>query len=211
MSNFELSEYAPAIDECDATVVRRAWYRRLYYWLADRLPHPRSALKESGSLEGRYSVTCIGADGKLKWSAEFPNTVVVVGKDLALDTILAGTGYTVTGPYMFLISNSGFSAVSSSDTMSSHSGWAESTCYSGSRPTCAWSSASAGSKSLSAALSFSVTSTDTIVGVGIVFGSGASSTVSNTGGTLFSAGQFTGGNKGVANGDTLNVSYSISV
>ena len=166
---------------------------------------------EKIDIEGVYRVECLDSKGNVKWSDVIQNTVVTVAKNLSLDTVLSGSAYTVTGPYCFLVSNSGFTAISASDTMSSHSGWTESACYSGSRPTCAWSSASGGSKALSAALSFSITSTDTVIGCGLVFGSGASATVSNTSGTLFSAGQFTAGSKNVANGDTLNVSYSVSM
>jgi hypothetical protein len=64
---------------------------------------------------------------------------------------------------------------------------------------------------LSAALSFAITATDTISGAFLVFGSGAVSTVSSTAGTLYSAGTFSGGNRSVLNGDTLNVSYTASL
>src|SRR5690349_14341590 len=86
-------------------------------------------------------------DGSLDYfllhEEEFPNTVVTVGKNLALDTFLAGSAYTVTGPYMGLISSVGYSAISAADTMASHAGWAEAgnanaPTYSGNRKTAAW-------------------------------------------------------------------------
>jgi hypothetical protein len=171
---------------------------------------------EQAKAEGFYKVECYDVDGNLKWSDIIENTVVTVGKNLALDTYLAGSSYTVTGPYMGLISSTSFSAISASDTMSSHSGWLEAgnanaPTYSGTRKTCAWSAASGGSKSLSAALSFSITGSGTVKGAFIVFGSGALNTIDNTSGTLYSAGLFSGGDKTVGSGDTINVSYTTSL
>jgi hypothetical protein len=152
---------------------------------------------------------------ELKWADVAENIVTTVGKNLALDTYLAGSAYTVTGPFMFLI-NTNASAAVAGDTMSSHPGWLEvgnanAPTYTSPRKTCAWSAASAGAKALSSALSFAITSSGTVGGCGIVFGSGAVSTIDSTAGTLYSAGAFTGGSKAVTNGDTLNVSYSTSL
>ena len=170
---------------------------------------------ESMGLQGFYTVECVGADGQVKWVDTVPNTVTTVGKNLALDTILAGSAYTVTGPYMGLISSTGYSAISAADTMSSHAGWTEAgnanaPTYTSPRKTCAWSAASGGSKALSAALSFAITGTGTVKGCFIVFGSGALTTIDNTAGTLLSAGLFTGGDKAVVNTDTLNVTYTLA-
>lgn len=171
---------------------------------------------ERAVLKGRFHAECIGADGKLKWSDDFDNVVATAGKNLALDTFLAGSGYTVTGPYMGLISSVSYSAVAAGDTMASHAGWVEAgnanaPTYTSPRKTCAWNAASAGSKDLSSALSFAITGTGTIKGAFIVFGSGAVSAIDNTGGTLLSAGLFSGGDRAVINGDTVNCSYSLSL
>jgi hypothetical protein len=92
-------------------------------------------LFEKADAHGVYEFVCYGSDGKEKWRETINNVVTVVGKDLALDTYLANSsGYTVTGPYIGLITSTSFTAVSSSDTMSSHSGWLESTAYSGTSP-----------------------------------------------------------------------------
>lgn len=176
----------------------------------------RSDLNEAAEAHGVYFVQCFDKDGNLKWEDTAKNVVTTVGKNLALDTYLAGSAYTVTGPFMGLISSTSFSAVAAADTMSSHAGWLEAgsanaPTYTSPRKTCAWSAASAGSKSLSAALSFAITGSGTVKGCFIVFGSGAVSTIDNTSGTLYSAGLFTGGDKVVANTDTLNVSYSTSL
>src|SRR4030095_4228375 len=84
-----------------------------------------SGLGEQAEAHGRYEIECIGADGKLKWREIIDNVVQTVGKNLALDTFLAGSAYTVTGPFMGLISSLSYSAVSAGDTMASHAGWLE--------------------------------------------------------------------------------------
>lgn len=154
-------------------------------------------------------------NGVIVWEDTFDNTVVTVGKNLTLDTTLAGSGYTVTGPYMGLISSVGYSAISAADTMSSHAGWTEAgnanaPTYSGNRKTAAWSAAAAGSKSLSSALAFTFTGSGTVKGAFMVLGSGAVNTIDDTNGTLFSAGLFSGGDRAVASSDVLNVSYTVS-
>ncbi len=171
---------------------------------------------EHAEAHGRYFVECFDKDGNLKWSDVIENTVVTVGKNLALDTYLAGSAYTVVGPFMGLISSTSFSAIAAGDTMASHSGWLEAgnanaPTYTSPRKTAAWSAASSGSKALSAALSFAITGTGTVKGCFLVFGSGAVSTIDSTAGVLYSAGLFTGGDKAVSNGDTLNVSYTASL
>ena len=191
-------ERAPARECTDASVIRG------------------SGLDEGADAHGRYEVECIGADGKLKWRETIENMVATVGKNLALDTFLAGAAYTVTGPFMGLISSTSFSAVAAGDTMTSHTGWLEAgganaPTYTGNRKTAAWSAASAGNKALSAALSFAITGTGTVKGAFLCFGSGALNTKDNTGGTLWSAGTFSTGDKAVVNGDTLNVNYSTSL
>lgn len=172
-------------------------------------------LLEAAEAHGRYKVECFDAQGNLKWEDEFDNLVTTVGKNLALDTFLAGSAYTVTGPYLGLINGSASSAVIG-DTMASHAAWLEvgganAPTYTGTRKTVAWSAASGGSKASSAAASFAITGPGTVGGCFLVLGSGALSTIDNTGGTLYSAGAFSGGSKTVANGDTLNVSYTASL
>ena len=159
---------------------------------------------------------CIGLDGRRKWADAFVNTVVTAGKNLALDSFLSGSAYTVTGPFMGLISSVSFSAIAVGDTMASHAGWLEAgganaPTYTAPRKTAAWSAAAAGAKALSAPLSFAITGSGTIKGCFIVYGSGALSTIDNASGTLLSAGLFTGGDRAVLSGDTINASYTLSI
>lgn len=171
-----------------------------------------AAMADACSAEGIYTATCVDADGNVKWSDTFENTVVTVGKNDMLDKYLAGSAYTASF-FLGLISSVSYSAIAAADTMSSHAGWTEAggtnaPAYSQTaRPTAAWSSASAGAKALSAALAFSITSAGTLKGAFLT----TVATKDGTTGTLFSAGLFTGGDKVVASGDTVNVSYSLSV
>jgi hypothetical protein len=173
-------------------------------------------IAEGAEAHGRYEVECVGADGKLKWRDTIENVVCTVGKNLALDTFLAGSIYTVTGPFMGLISSVSYSAVSTSDTMASHAGWLEAggtnaPTYSGNRKTAIWLAAVSGSKALSAPLSFAITGSGTVKGAFLCYGSGVVNTKDNTAGTLWSAGIFTTGDKVVVNGDTLNANFSTSL
>lgn len=171
---------------------------------------------ERAEAHGLYLIECFDRFGKLKWRDEAINVVTTVGKNLALDTFLAGAAYTVVGPYIGLISSTSYSAVAAADTMSSHAGWLEAgnanaPTYTSPRKTAAWSAASAGSKALSAAVSFAITGTGTVKGCFMVYGTGALTTIDNTAGTLYSAGLFTGGDKSVVSTDTLSVSYTASL
>lgn len=150
------------------------------------------------------------------YEEEFFNTVMTLGKNLMLDQSLAGAAYTVTGPFLGLISSTSYSAISAADTSASHAGWLEAgnantPTYTSPRKTMAWSAASGGSKALSSALSYAITGTGTIKGAAAWIGSGAVSTIDSTAGTLLSAGLFTGGDRAVLNGDTVNVSYSMAL
>ena len=169
-------------------------------------------------MEGVYHVECRDAAGNLKWAEEFPNLVNAGGKELMLNTLLRGVSYSVVGPFLGLISGSG-STFSASDTMASHSGWTEFANYtvggSAVRGTAVFASASStGSTPSNVTTSAATAITYTITGGGgtvggcfLVLGSGASSTINNTGGTLYSAGNFTTAKITTA-GDTVSVSYS---
>lgn len=171
---------------------------------------------EQAHAKGIFRVRAWDDLGVMIRDEEFSNTVVTVGKDLALDTYLAGSGYSVVGPYMGLISSTSFTGISASDTMSSHPGWLEAgganaPTYSGTRDTCAWNAASGGSKSLSAGLVFNITGSGTLKGAFIVFGSGAVNTIDSTAGTLYSAGLFTGGDLVVSAAFAVTVTYTASL
>lgn len=169
------------------------------------------------SAEGFYTVKCYEKEGgKLLWQDVIENVVCTAGKNLALDTILAGSAYTVTGPYMGLISSISYASVPvAADTMASHATWTEAGSTNAptftARVAPAWSAAAAGSKATSAAVSFTMTGAGTLKGAFLVFGTGAVTTLMSTAGTLLSAGLFSGGDQVVSNGNVVTVTYSLGL
>lgn len=177
-----------------------------------------AAGQETVGIAGYYHVECRDAEGNLKWEESFPNLVNAVGKQLMLDTLLKGSVYSVVGPYLGLISGASPTFLAA-DTMTSHSGWTEFTNYtvggSAVRGTAVFGSASSSglspsnvTTSTASAITYTITGAGgTVGGCFLVTGSGASSTQSNTSGTLYSAGAF-GTAKVTTSGDTVSVTYS---
>jgi hypothetical protein len=169
----------------------------------------RPGIGEEMQVKGRYTVECRDAEGNLKWSDEFNNLVTTVGKNAMLDQYLAGSSWSTGTVYMGM---KGTGSAAASDTMSSHAGWTELniSASSGARQSMSFSAASSGSKVTSAAASFSITAAGptTVAGVFVVVGGTA--TNANTTGTLFSAGDFAS-SRSVVTGDSLNVTYTVSV
>ena len=160
-------------------------------------------------LKGFYTVWCVDVDGVEKWRDTIDNLVTTVGKNDFLDKYLKGSAYTQT----IVMGLKGTGSAAAGDTQSSHAGWLEvglanAPTYSGNRKVVTMNSASSGS-STSPTQSFAMTGSGTVAGCFI--NNGGSATIDNTTGVLFSAGDFTGGSKTVANGDTLNVTYTLSV
>ncbi len=174
---------------------------------------------ERAGATGVYHVDCFRGEA-LVWSDEIHNTVMTEGKNTALNAYLSGAAYTTTGPFVGLISSTSFTAISSADTaaqLAGTNGWreagtAQGPSYSGGgRKTPVWAAASGGAKAFNAPLVFSVTGTGTVKGAFLVYGAGASSTYDTTTGQLYSAGLFSGGDRAVLSGDTLNISYTTSL
>jgi hypothetical protein len=188
-----------AFDRTDATIIRGS----------------RSDI-EGMNVTGIYEVKCFGPDGLLKWEDTAHNVVTDVGAQLLLNQLFTTGGATANSAFFLGLINT-TPTVAVTNTMSSHGSWTElTTNWSGTtRPTLTWSAATgsgAGSrvKAISTA-SYSITGSLTVGGCFVVTGSGAVSTVGSTAGTLYSAAAFSGGDKVVANLDTLQVSYSTAV
>ena len=165
------------------------------------------------ALAGTYHVECFDKDGNLKWEDDVKNLVTDVGARAMLDAILDNSA---KGAVYMGLKGTGTALVT--ETMSSHAAWAEvggtnDPAYNGTRKTPAWSAASgtgAGnrSKATSSAVSFTFTSGGTVAGCFIVIG--GTTAQDNTTGTLFSAGDFSGGSRVVVSTDVINVTYTLS-
>ena len=164
---------------------------------------------EGVSLHGHYLVICYGSDGAEKWRDTIENVVTTLGKNDFLDKYLKGSSYTQT----IRMGLKGTGSAVAGDSQSSHAGWLEvglanAPTYSGNRKDVTMGAASSG-VSTSPAQTFSISGSGTVSGCFI--NDGGSATKDDTSGVLFSAGDFTGGDKIVANGDTLSVTYTLTV
>jgi hypothetical protein len=179
----------------------------------------KATLPEFTSVEGRYQVVCRDKDGNIKWEDEFPNLVVAVGKQLLMDTLLRGSSYSVTGPFLGLTKATWTYAATDTMTtvVTTNSGEFTNYTVSGSavRGTAVFgASTSSGSTPSNVTTSAASSITYTITGAGgtiygcfLVLGTGAVSTQSNTSGTLYSVGSFAS-SRTVTAGDTVAVTYS---
>lgn len=166
---------------------------------------------------GSYLVECFGPDGKLKWVDTIDNLVTTEGKNHLLDSTLDAASQ-ITTWYIGLISliSYGGTGVAVGDTAAQINGtndWKEAATATApdydeaTRVAATFGTVSAGSLATSAASSFAINETGTAKGCFLV----SLNTKDGTTGTLYSAGLFTGGDKAVGAGDTLNVSYTATI
>ena len=177
--------------------------------------------EETLGIQGFYEVKCFDADGNLKWEDTAPNLVTAVGKQALFDYYFGATGTaggTASGAnYLGLCG--GTATYTAADTMASHTwtevGLANAPTYTGNRQSVSWTAATSTGTTPSnvtsktgSALTFAMTSSGTVNGCFINGGASASATKDTTTGILYSAGNFTGGSKTVANGDSLAITYT---
>lgn len=170
----------------------------------------RGGVDDRLSTLGYYTVQCIGEDGQEKWTDIAWNVVTTEGKNAILDKFL-GLGAAYAAIAMGLHTTVG----NASSTYATPSPQVESVVYSNAnRPTPSFSAASAGAKATSAAVAFNINGSATITGCFIAIGAAGVTTKSDTataGAVLLSSGTFTGGSRAVISGDTLNVSYTLTL
>jgi hypothetical protein len=160
---------------------------------------------------GVFHFKCYDKDGNLKWEDTAKNLVVNTGLQDMNTKYFKGVTYTAAW-YIGLVDNAGFSAYAAGDTLASHAGWTETTAYSGGdRATASFGTATTADPSVisnsASPGAFSITGTVTVRGA---FLTNIQDKTNNTG-LLFSVSNFTGGNRAVVNGDTLNVTYEFSL
>lgn len=167
-------------------------------------------------LRGYFTYKCYDKDGNLKWTDDSKNTVVTVGANYLLDATFATAA--IVGPFLGILTGAtaGGPVISTADTMTAagHAGWLEvgnanAPLLMSARPTAVFAAASARSKVMTTA-AVTASGAGTAKGSFLVLNTGAVSTIDSTAGTLFSAGAFSGGDKLLATGDTLQVTYSLS-
>jgi len=168
---------------------------------------------DGASAGGVFTVTCVGADGVEKWSDTFHNLVVNQGLQDMNSKYCQASGYTAAW-YLGLVQGPGSGTTyAAGNTLASHSGWTElvpGTAYTGNRQAVTFGTATTADPSV-ITNSASPSVFPMLVNSTVVAGAFLCSVASGTSGILFSAGDFTGGDKNVDAGDTLNVTYTFSL
>jgi len=186
-------------DVCDASVVKGSGHNAGF------------------GISGHYEVKCHDSEGNLKWEDKIENRVVNTGLALSLNGALTNTAQ---GTVVMGLKSTGSAAAS--DTMTNAvaaagttAAWTELKLYtvggSGVRASVSFTALNSTTGQVTAisptaAQVFTATGTMTVAGCFIAVNS--TTAFNNTTGTLFSAGDFTGGSKSVESSDTLSVSYT---
>ena len=167
---------------------------------------------ESARAQGRYTIECRDADGNLKWTLEPKNLVVNQGLQDMNTKYFTGSAYTATwfiGLYGAASSNNPLAT----DTAATHPGFTEIVPYSNAtRPAATFGTATTADPSVisnsASPAAFTINATATVGGAFLI----SNNTKSGTTGVLFSASDFAApGDRTVASGDTLNVTYTFSL
>ena len=167
---------------------------------------------DSASAKGVYKIQCHDAQGNLKWEDVAPNLVVNVGLQDMNAKYFTGSAYTAAW-YIGLYGSGATNSPAAGDTMSSHAGWTEVVAYSqATRPACTFGTPTTANPSVAtnsaSPATFSINATTTVGGAFLT----SNNTKSGTTGTLYSAADFSApGDRAVTNGDTLSVTYTISL
>lgn len=167
----------------------------------------RGAQTQHGKrLSTHYVVEARSPDGALKWTDEFDNLVVTAGLNDSLDKHFKGSSYSAAWYVGVTGASPTFAA---GDTMASHAGWTEVEAYDeATRPALTLGSVSAGSVDNSASKArFTVATNGTAIGGAFI---ATNNTRGGSTGTLYGGGAFSAGNKTLDNGDTLDVTVTLT-
>ncbi len=144
--------------------------------------------------------------GKLLGIYQAKNAIVTEGVHHMMEAEFRSGSQSATW-YIGLVDNSGWTAWSATDTMASHAGWTESVVYSNAnRPQWTCGAATARTITNASTVDFTVNNSATLKGLFIT----NDNTKSGTTGKMWSEAAFSS-TVSVANGDTLKVTYTLSV
>jgi len=166
---------------------------------------------ESAKATGKYAIECRDSEGNLKWTMEPKNLVVNQGLQDMNNQYFKGSGYTAAW-YIGLYGAAASNNPAAGDTAASHS-FTEITPYSNAtRPACTFGTPTTANPSVAtnsaSPAAFNINATATVGGAFLI----SNSTKGGATGILFSASDFTApGDRVVASGDVLNVSYQFSL
>jgi len=161
---------------------------------------------------GTFHFQCFDKDGNLKWEDSAKNLVVNTGLQDMNTKYFKGVSYSAAWYIGLVQGPASGNTYAAGNTLASHAGWTEDTNYSGgNRATATFGTATTADPSVidnsGSVAVFSITGTTTIAGAFLT----TTQSNSSTSGLLFSVSNFTGGDRSVINGDTLNVTYQFSL
>jgi hypothetical protein len=167
---------------------------------------------DSARAHGQYSLECRDSEGNLKWVMDGKNLVVNQGLQDMNTQYFKGVSYSATW-YIGLYGAASSNDPTANDTAATHPGFTEIVPYSNAtRPAATFGTASTADPSVisnsASPAGFTINATATVGGAFLI----SDSTKSGTAGVLFSASDFAApGDRTVASGDTLNVTYTFSL
>jgi len=162
---------------------------------------------EGLKITAEWTVRGLDPEGNVKWEDSYKNTTVNEGLDELLEQAYLGSAYTAQH-YVGLMD--GTPTVAAGDAISSHAGWSEVQAYDEANRgdlTTALGTVSGQSLSTSATIDFSINADSTTIGGAFI---STDNTIGGTTGILIGASAFSGGDKSLDNGDTLQVSVTLT-
>lgn len=169
-------------------------------------------IESKAAAGGVFKATCVGPDGKVKWEAEAHNLVVNQGLQDMNTKYFKGVTYSAAW-YIGLYGAASSNNPTANDTAALHPGFTEVTPYSNAtRPAATFGTATTADPSVidnsGSVASFTINASETVGGAFLI----SDNTKGGTAGVLFSAADFAApGDRSVASGDTLLVTYTFSL
>ncbi len=156
-------------------------------------------------LRGRYDITIIGCNGKVRKRLTAHNDIVAQGVEHLLNVFFHTSAKSVPW-FISLIDDASFGGLANTDTAAAHAGWTENTDYDEATRV-AWDEATAVNEGMTSDTpsSFTMNANVVIRGAALSSVNGKASAA----GVLFSTAEFDEGPETVESGEILNVEYTI--